>query len=197
MAFCTHVPQHGDLESRWRGGGRAPCGFMRGGLRGAASTWQRAGTGRPPALAALPLRLSSAPVTSAGSARPPRVSLVPFVRASLPTGQKRTRSEGDFPPVSASRVIRFLAPGNVEMGRSSARRVACPGPTPLQPKIPTVSHFQGSVIILKMHITIVRYHFHLSDWQKSKGLIREKLLPSWWWPCQLKHPLSKGKLVIS
>lgn len=77
--------------------------------------------GGAPASAALPLHLSSAPVTSAGSARPPRVSLVPFVRASLPTGQKRTRSEGDFPPVSASRVIRFLAPGNVEMGRCLPR----------------------------------------------------------------------------
>lgn len=97
MASCAA----GCVAPRPRGSGRA---------RGGAPAW-----------AALPLHLSSAPVTSAGSARPPRVSLVPFVRASLPTGQKRTRSEGDFPPVSASRVIRFLAPGNVEMCRCLPR----------------------------------------------------------------------------
>lgn len=33
------------------------------------------------------------------------------------------------------------------------------------------SHFQASLIILKMQIRTIRNHFHLSDGQRSKGLI--------------------------
>lgn len=81
--------------------------------------------GGAPASAALPLRLSSAPVTSAGSARPPRVSLVPFVRASLPTGQKRTRSQGDFSPGISESGHPFSRPrecGDVQMFTPRGRR---------------------------------------------------------------------------
>lgn len=103
MAFCTHVPQHGDLESRWRGGGRAPCGFMRGGLRGAASTWQRAGTGRRPSLGGA----ATPPVERSGDFRRKRAAATCFSRAVCPCviadrAETHTQRRGLSPGISES-----------------------------------------------------------------------------------------------
>lgn len=43
--------------------------------------------------------------------------------------------------------------------------------SPLQPERPMVSPFPASLVIFKMQIRTRRYHLHLSDMQRSKGLI--------------------------